>query len=92
MVSWRGSGRGRCVTSEEVRLDRPASETSTEGVGGKRQSQGSMPPMSALRARRTARLRRGAVVAHGKRALIELPCAPYAFCSRSSHSSPLRVL
>ena len=28
MVSWRGSGRGRCVTSEEVRLDRPASETS----------------------------------------------------------------
>ena len=28
MVSWRGSGRGRGVTSEEVRLDRPASETS----------------------------------------------------------------
>ena len=28
MVSWCGSGRGRCVTSEEVRLDRPASETS----------------------------------------------------------------
>ena len=27
MVSWRGGrGRGRCVTSEEVRLGRPASE------------------------------------------------------------------
>ena len=30
MVSWRGGGggRGRCVTSEEVRLDQPAPETS----------------------------------------------------------------